>query len=151
MPGEATIEFEVYCHTTAIVVLGGEHDLSSAPELARVLAEAADRRDLLVDLSACTFMDSSIISALLHASGRLHKRGSLFTLVIPPGRHDALRNLFELMDIQKLLPTHATRAAAIEYLERAQPVIDAPTARLRAFSEILDTSLPDVDEQRRAS
>jgi anti-anti-sigma factor len=145
------VTIEIVSATAAVVTLGGDHDVASIDAIEDAFRVAGAGRNLLVDLSACTFMDSSIISALLHASGKLHRRGSLFALVIPPGTHDALRNLFELMDVQKLLPTHATRAEALEYLERAQPVTDVSTARLEAFSEILDPSLPGADEQRRAS
>ncbi|MDP9257049.1 MAG: STAS domain-containing protein [Actinomycetota bacterium] len=147
-----TIEVEVHSATASIVTLRGEHDLNSAAKIAVALKEASARRDVLVDLSQCDFMDSSVISALFRASNSLHERGGQLSLVIPGDRHGAIRSLFEIMSLDKLMPTHETRAAAVSYLDAAQPMTNAPsTRRLRSLSEIIDQSLPRADEQRRAS
>jgi anti-anti-sigma factor len=151
MPQNASIECEVYRHNTAVVMLVGEHDLATAPELARVLADASERRDLLVDLSHCTFLDSSIMGALLRVATRLSGRGSLFALVIAPGTHVVVRNLFSLMDLEKFLPIYDTRAAAIEYLETAQPSLNAPITRLSALSDLIEGGFVEGDERGRAA
>jgi anti-anti-sigma factor len=123
------VEFE---SSTAIVILRGEHDLNSETELGRALASASGCRDVLVDLSECTFLASSIVSVLLLASGRLHRHGGLLELVTPggAGSHPILRVL-DLMGLDRLLPLHETRAAAIEYLKIARPETLAKGARLR--------------------
>jgi anti-anti-sigma factor len=156
-PGELvgwhdTIEVEDHSATASIVTLRGEHDLNSAPKIATALKEASIRRNVLVDLSQCDFMDSSVISALFRASNSLHERGGQLSLVIPGDRHGAVRSLFEIMSLARLIPTHETRAAAISYLDTAQPATNAPTTmHLRSLTELIDHGLPDADEERRAS
>jgi anti-anti-sigma factor len=148
---EATVgrkdRIEVEAHSAAawIVTLRGEHDLSTAAELARALEVASPGRDVLVDLTHCTFMDSTAISALLRASNAMHSRGGVLSLVIPKDRHQAVRSVFELMSIERLLPTYETRAAAID--QRTQ----APRTRLRSLSEIIDASIVKSDAQRPAA
>ena len=55
----------------AVVALFGEHDLSGKQRLSDALAKASVRRDVLVDLSACTFLDSSVIGTLFAARADL--------------------------------------------------------------------------------
>jgi anti-sigma B factor antagonist len=53
---------------TAVVQLSGELDLDAKAELTRVLAQAAgEGRDVIVDMSGTTFMDSTALKALLDA------------------------------------------------------------------------------------
>jgi anti-anti-sigma factor len=147
-----TIEVEPHSAEVAIVTLRGEHDLNSAAGIAEALKTANASRSVLVDLSQCDFMDSSVISALFRASGDLHERGGELALVIPADRHGAIRSLFELMGLARLMPTFETRQAALGHLETSQPQSDQPTTvRLRCLGEIIDQSLPSSDGQRRVS
>lgn len=145
------IELELHSSSLAIVTLRGEHDLASSPEIANQLSRASDHANVLVDLSACTFMDSAVISALLRASNALNTRGGLLSLVIPHGRHLAIRSVFELMSIERLMPTYGTRAEAIAHLADVQPATTQPRTRLRALGEIIDASLLETDERRHAA
>jgi anti-anti-sigma factor len=149
-----TIEIEVHSRTASIVSLRGEHDLNSVARIEETLIAASVCGHVLVDLSCCAFIDSTVISALLRASNRLHARGGLLSLVIPNGEHQAIRSIFELMSIERLLPTHATRAAAIAHLEGdSAHTATAPRTRLRALSEIIDASFldaADAEEPRAA-
>jgi anti-anti-sigma factor len=147
-----TIEVEVHSTTASIVTLRGEHDLDSAAKIAAALKEASVRRNVLVDLSPCDFMDSTVISALFRASNDLHARGGQLSLVILGDRHGAIRSLFEIMSLARLIPTHETRAAAISYLDTAQQTTEAPsTMHLRSLSELIEPSLFDAAEERRAA
>jgi anti-anti-sigma factor len=50
----------------AVVVLGGEHDLGTAPAVAQAAEEAlASASQLIVDLSPAEFVDSTIINVLV--------------------------------------------------------------------------------------
>ncbi|MDP9257922.1 MAG: STAS domain-containing protein [Actinomycetota bacterium] len=147
-----TVEVEVHSTTASIVTLRGEHDLDSATRIASALKAASVRRNVVVDLSQCTFLDSSVISALLRASNTLHVHGGQILLVIPPGRHRAVRCVFEIMSVERLMPMFETRAAAFSHVEAALPASSAPTTmRLRALSEIIDQSLVETDDHRRAA
>jgi anti-anti-sigma factor len=146
-----SIHAEVHSTHAAIVTLCGEHDLASAEELKAALVTASRRRYVIVDLSGCTFIDSSVISVLLRASNELHERGGQLSLVISRGGHRAVRTVFDLMSLDRVMPTHETRAAALRHLDTATSATSAPPAtRLRALSEIIDFSLLDSEERRAA-
>jgi anti-anti-sigma regulatory factor len=66
---------------------------------------------VIVDLSACEFIDSTVISLLLHAQGEVVSER--FAVVIPPGPGAVLR-VAELMQLESLFPVYAS-------LENAQP------------------------------
>ena len=54
-----------------VVVVEGEHDIYTAPTLRERLDEALDRGGgIVVDLTAATFVDSSVLGALLDARRR---------------------------------------------------------------------------------
>jgi anti-sigma B factor antagonist len=57
-----------------VIAVAGEIDLASAPDLTSCLSEHPDR-DVVLDLSEVTFLDSSGISALVHAQQTLHASG----------------------------------------------------------------------------
>jgi hypothetical protein len=59
--------------------------------------------------------------------------------------------VFDLMKLDRFMPTHETREAAIGHLDTTTSAARPPaTTRLRALSETIDLSLVDVQHQRRA-
>jgi anti-anti-sigma factor len=67
----------------ALVVLAGEHDLSSAPDLKRELDQALGSCDhLIVDISATEFIDSSTLRVLVNSRKHAEDAGSAFNLVL---------------------------------------------------------------------
>jgi anti-sigma B factor antagonist len=78
-----------------VVVLNGELDLASAPELERELreAEAAQPARVIIDLSGLGFMDSTGLQALLRARERASS--SSYELALRRGPHQVQR-VFEL-------------------------------------------------------
>jgi anti-sigma B factor antagonist len=68
-----TVPFSVelaHLNGYALVVVVGEVDLITAPDMERVLSEAVDSgiADLVVDMAACEFIDSSGIRVLVTAN-----------------------------------------------------------------------------------
>jgi anti-anti-sigma factor len=61
---------EVSGHTT-IVALSGEHDLFTRHQLEQKLEMAQIAALVIVDLTVCTFLDSTIIESLLKARHRM--------------------------------------------------------------------------------
>jgi anti-anti-sigma factor len=108
---EPGIEFEVPQPGTAIVKLRGELDISTRARLAGVLAGASTQTTVLVDLSECTFADSSLVAALVTASAEVRKRGGRLELVIPPTAR-APRRLAELARLADIVPIHESHMAA---------------------------------------
>jgi anti-anti-sigma factor len=66
-----------------LVVLGGEHDLESAPHVEHAAAEALLRcSHLIFDLSEAQFIDSSIINLLVQLRNEANEQNRRFNLVI---------------------------------------------------------------------
>jgi anti-anti-sigma factor len=90
---EPTIDVHRPEPDVAVVVLGGEHDLSSAP-LVEQAAEESLRTcsHLIVDLSPVQFIDSSIINLLVQLKKDADAKDSHFNLVLAttPGVERAL-------------------------------------------------------------
>jgi anti-anti-sigma factor len=67
----------------ALLVLGGEHDLESAPGVEQAAGEAlATCSHLIVDISPAQFIDSTIINLLVHTKREADTKGSRFNLVL---------------------------------------------------------------------
>jgi anti-anti-sigma factor len=139
------ITVELDAATAAIVTLHEEHDINTQRRVAQALEMTSECRQVVVDLSDCTFIDSSVIKVLLLASNDLCRQGGRLELVIPKGAHVAVRRVFELMSLERQLPIHETRAHALKI---TQPATPGPTTRLLALSELIDDAKADVAEAR---
>jgi anti-anti-sigma factor len=111
------IEVDIQGAGVVIVALRGEHDLSTQPEVAQALTRASDYPEVLVDLSDCTFMDSSVIAALVGTSRKLESRDRRLELVIPADAHTVQR-IACLTNIAELIPVHDTREDGIAAIAR---------------------------------
>ena len=103
-----TVKVEFASNDTSVVALVGEHDLHSRAALEATLAYAAEGRNVLVDLSRCSFVDSAIISLLLATQRTLRKHEGRCELVIPPESGYVTR-LFEISGISGLFRIHPSR------------------------------------------
>lgn len=87
-----------------VVRLEGELDAYVAPELRerlRLAIDAAPGGELVVDLTQVTFLDSTILGALVGALRSMRASGGELRLVYPP--HPAIR-IFELTGLDTLFP-----------------------------------------------
>ena len=116
-PERGTVEVEFHPQPgVAVVAVRGEHDLRTKAELAEALERASAHPHVLVDLSECSFVDSSVIGALVVASKRLEERDGRLEVVIAPEAHTVHRAA-ELTGLAAFLPIHATRSAAIASIQ----------------------------------
>jgi anti-anti-sigma factor len=113
-PGPVTIE--VVSSRAAVVTLGGDHDVASRNAIADAFSVAGTGRDLLVDLSECTFIDSTIIKLLLQTQRALAEQDARLELVIDTDGHGHVARVAELMGIAEVIPTHVTRRDGIRSL-----------------------------------
>ena len=106
LPG--TVEVEHPAPGLALVSVRGEHDLSTTAELTQALEHAARHSNVLVDLSDCSFMDSSVIQALVKTALALQARGEQLALVIPPEQRVVARvaHMTRLSEILPIYPSH---------------------------------------------
>jgi anti-anti-sigma factor len=101
---------------TAVVTLGGDHDVASRDAVADAFRQAASGRHLLVDLSGCTFVDSTIIKLLLQTMRQLEDSDARLELVIDTASSGHVARVAELMGIAEVIPTHGTRSDGIRSL-----------------------------------
>ena len=95
-----------------MLVLFGEHDLSTAPELRARLHDLGETSAVIIDLDETTFVDSSILGVLVGGLRRARERDVPFGLVLGDDAHPAIRRIFELTGLHDVFPIFATRAEA---------------------------------------
>jgi anti-anti-sigma factor len=100
-PGQFTYSAERH-DDTVVIVLQGELDLATAPELERVAddALATPCAKLVIDLRELTFLDSSGMRAFLRIQAKL---GDGVVLALIPGPQ-AVQRVFELAGLTAALP-----------------------------------------------
>jgi len=102
-----------------LIAVRGELDLFTAPELRERLRRHLDGpapSHLVVDLSACPFVDASGCHALLTAARRLARHGRRLVVVNP---HEGNARVFAVMGLDELFPIVADRAQAAAELAAA--------------------------------
>jgi anti-sigma B factor antagonist len=105
------IAFERTDAGIAVLTITGEHDLSTAPGLGRRLRKlTADSSPIVIDLSQATFIDSSILGAILDARRRA---GATRFAVANAGRAEAVRRVLEVTGLKAALPVHEGRDQAV--------------------------------------
>jgi len=110
------VTIEVVSASAAVVTLGGDHDVSSRDAIAEAFGVAATGRDLLVDLSGCTFIDSTIIKLLLHTMRVIEGQDGRLEIVIDSAGTGYVARVAELMGIAEVITTHASRRDGIRSL-----------------------------------
>jgi anti-sigma B factor antagonist len=111
------LEEERVGNARAVITLGGEVDLHTAPELRQRMGDAIDDgcRELVVDLTDVTFLDSMTLGVLLGALKRLRQRsGDLKVVISDP----SLRRIFEITLLDSVFTLFDTRQAALSAGDR---------------------------------
>lgn len=115
-PSQPTIDVEAMSVWVAVASLRGEHDLSTREEVAGGLARACEHAYVIVDLSDCAFIDSTIIATLLGAHRTQAERDGRLELVIP-SEAQILQRIAKLMGLGTILTIHETRSAALASMQ----------------------------------
>jgi anti-sigma B factor antagonist len=99
-----TIDAKLQRPDEITVVVIGELDLATAPELGRMLHDGlASGRDVLLDLSQASFIDSTGLAAIVAATHRADALGHQFRLRSEFGPQ--VRRLLELTGLLEVVPT----------------------------------------------
>jgi anti-anti-sigma factor len=114
----------------AIVTVRGGQDLDRGQALSDAMAAAGPQLNVLVDLSECSFMDSSEIAVLLAAADDLRERGGALALIIP-AKATPVQRTAKLSGLSEAMSIHATRSAAIASVRHNEHVIHIRDLRLR--------------------
>jgi anti-sigma B factor antagonist len=101
-----------------VIAVAGEADLYSAPSLRRELDGAIDAggKDIIVDLTRTTFIDSTALSVLVEATKRLRPDGGRLALVCVDQN---LVKIFRITALDRLFPLFASRGEAVRSLSPA--------------------------------
>ena len=107
------IQDEAVDDTTHVIELGGEVDLYTAPEFKERMVELIEsgKKQIVVDLSKATFIDSTTLGVLVGGLKRLRPEGRTLALVCSDPN---ITKIFEITGLDKVFPIHATRAEAVE-------------------------------------
>ena len=96
----------------AVVVLLGEHDISTSPGLARILSSLLDENELVVtDVSEVEFLDSSVINVLIEADRAASAQERSFRLQV--GTEAVVHRVLEITGVLQLLDCASTREQAL--------------------------------------
>lgn len=99
-----------------LVALLGEHDLSTADEVAAAISGVFDAgSNLVLDLTGATFIDSTVAGAVLRAQERVDSHEEDELVVVAPTDSQARRTL-ELVGIGEVVHLCETQAAAMAVL-----------------------------------
>lgn len=83
-----------------VVALHGELDMADVDDLHELLADTLGRaRNVVLDLSAVTFIDSTVINTLIKTQQAASAAGSRFTVA------NATRQVHRVLDMTGVLPT----------------------------------------------
>ena len=101
---------------THVIELGGEIDLYTAPEFKERMVELIDggKKQIVVDLSAATFIDSTTLGVLVGGVKRLRPSGGALALVCTDQN---ITKIFEITGLDRVFPIHATREEALSSLK----------------------------------
>jgi anti-sigma B factor antagonist len=94
-----------------VVALTGEIDMENAPQVRRALLDnMKQKRDILVDLSQVTYIDSSGIASLIEGLQAARKQKNDLALVSVSQR---ARRVLELARLDKVFTIHADLSTAL--------------------------------------
>lgn len=96
---------------TTIVALSGDIDLDNSPQVRNaLLASVGEKRGVLVEMSAVSYIDSSGIASLVEAYQSARRASTLFALVAVS---DAAMRVLELARLDRVFSIHASVSDAL--------------------------------------
>jgi anti-sigma B factor antagonist len=97
---------------THVIELGGEVDLYTAPEFKERMVQVIEdgKKQVVVDLSSATFIDSTTLGVLVGGVKRLRPSGGTLSLVCSDQN---IVKIFEITGLDRVFPIHETREQAL--------------------------------------
>jgi anti-sigma B factor antagonist len=97
---------------THVIELGGEVDLYTAPEFKERMVELIEsgKKQIVVDLSQATFIDSTTLGVLVGGVKRLRPAGGSLALVCTDQN---ITKIFEITGLDRVFPIHGSRDEAL--------------------------------------
>ena len=110
---EGVVSEAVEQEGATVVCLKGDVDLHRAPELHERLVKITNGRPdrVVVDLTDVRYIDSSGVATLISAFQRVNQHGGTLFLA---GLQPRVRSVFEIAQLERILPMYASRQEALE-------------------------------------
>lgn len=93
-----------------VVSVDGELDMATTPEFEEVVDGVDAGSRLVIDLSSCTFLDSSAVRVLVSVVRDAEETGGTVALV---ARDPGILRVLEIAAVNTMLPVHDTLDSAI--------------------------------------
>ena len=109
------IEDEAIDDATHVIELGGEVDLYTAPEFKERMVELIEsgKKQIVVDLSKATFIDSTTLGVLVGGVKRLRPTGGSLALVCTDQN---ITKIFEITGLDRVFTIYPSRDEAVSKL-----------------------------------
>lgn len=116
---EFSVQSEQLGEGTHVIALTGEVDLYTAPELKQELLNAIGdgAREVVVDFSDTTFIDSTTLGVLVGGVKRLRPNGGRLSIVCSDPN---ITKIFEITGLDRVFPIYPTRAEALDQLDSTE-------------------------------
>lgn len=108
-PDELELALGQHPSGAVVVRVIGEVDLATVSEMERALAASDSSQRVVVDLTECTFLDSSALHVLLAAAAKAEREDG-FAIVAPEG---GVRRLLDIAGADATVPLHSTLDEAL--------------------------------------
>jgi len=113
------VEITMASASVAVISLSGEHDMAGYEALRTGFARAAIHGvNVIVDLTACDFIDSTVISMLLHTETIVARDGGRLVVIVPTAKGAVMR-VADIINLAEMLPTYASFDAALASFQAA--------------------------------
>jgi anti-sigma B factor antagonist len=108
--GDVEVTRETLPEGPVVVRVEGELDMATAGDFEDAIGDSEPDRRLVIDLSDCTFLDSSAVRVLVStARAAGESRGQVSLVANDPG----ILRVLEIAGVDTMLPVHDTLDAAI--------------------------------------
>jgi anti-sigma B factor antagonist len=116
---EFSVQSEQLEEGTHVISPAGEVDLYTAPELKQELLNAigAGAKEVVVDFSETTFIDSTTLGVLVGGVKRLRPNGGQLSIVCSDPN---ITKIFEITGLDRVFPIYPTRAEALDQLDSTE-------------------------------
>jgi len=108
-PGELEVNIESASGRATVVRVDGDLDMATCPKLAEALERADVGKRTIIDLSGCTFLDSSAVRVLIAAARASESAGGDVLLVT---KDPGILRILEIASVDAMLPVHETVESA---------------------------------------
>jgi anti-sigma B factor antagonist len=102
-PGDFELRTAELPRGGVVVEIAGELDMATAPQLEECLEGAGFAQRLVVDLTECTFLDSSAVRVLVAAARDAEAAGGTLALVATDA---GIRRVLDISGVDTIVPVH---------------------------------------------